>query len=152
MILRNDKTASQKPQFQVNRCQFLKGSVGLVVAMYIPFGNKVQAQNAAPPAHPNAFVRIASDSTVTVMIKHLEIGQGAFTGLATLVAVVANATHIAFRGADALDIEWDNTDAETRSTEQIMAAFKQQAQSPGNMAHEHGDVGANIKAAKQIVE
>lgn len=35
---------------------------------------------------PNAFVRIAPDDTVTVIIKHLEMGQGVFTGLCTLVA------------------------------------------------------------------
>ena len=32
------------------------------------------------------FVKIGSDDTVTVMIKHLEMGQGPYTGLATLVA------------------------------------------------------------------
>ena len=35
---------------------------------------------------PNAFVRIHPDNTVTVIIKHLEMGQGTYTGLATLVA------------------------------------------------------------------
>lgn len=35
---------------------------------------------------PNAFVRIAPDSTVTVLVKHIEFGQGPYTGLATLVA------------------------------------------------------------------
>jgi isoquinoline 1-oxidoreductase subunit beta len=35
---------------------------------------------------PNAFVRIGTDSSVTVIAKHLEMGQGTYTGLATLVA------------------------------------------------------------------
>src|SRR3546814_6516818 len=35
---------------------------------------------------PNAFIRVAPDNTVTVLIKHIEMGQGTFTGLATLVA------------------------------------------------------------------
>jgi len=39
-----------------------------------------------PTFEPNAFVRISSDNTVTVVIKHLEMGQGTYTGLATLVA------------------------------------------------------------------
>src|SRR5690606_6258716 len=34
----------------------------------------------------NAFVNIGTDSKVTVLIKHLEMGQGVYTGLATLVA------------------------------------------------------------------
>ena len=35
---------------------------------------------------PNAFLRIGKDNSVTVLIKHLEMGQGTYTGLATLVA------------------------------------------------------------------
>lgn len=35
---------------------------------------------------PNAFLRIGADGTVTVLSKHLEMGQGTYTGLATLVA------------------------------------------------------------------
>jgi isoquinoline 1-oxidoreductase subunit beta len=38
------------------------------------------------PTQPNAFVRIATDDTVTVMIKHLDMGQGNTTGLATILA------------------------------------------------------------------
>jgi isoquinoline 1-oxidoreductase subunit beta len=34
----------------------------------------------------NAFVKIGTDDTVTVLSKHIEFGQGPFTGLATLVA------------------------------------------------------------------
>src|SRR5215469_12088386 len=42
---------------------------------------------------PNAFLRIAPDNTVTVIAKHLEMGQGTYTGLATIVA-------------DELDADW----------------------------------------------
>ena len=35
---------------------------------------------------PNAFVRIGTDNTVTVIFKHVEMGQGTYTGLPTLVA------------------------------------------------------------------
>ncbi len=35
---------------------------------------------------PNAFIRIGTDNIVTLVIKHLEMGQGSFTGLATLMA------------------------------------------------------------------
>ncbi len=48
---------------------------------------------------PNAFVRISPDNTVTVIIKHLEMGQGTYTGLATLVA-------------EELDAAWDQVIAE----------------------------------------
>jgi isoquinoline 1-oxidoreductase beta subunit len=35
---------------------------------------------------PNAFVRIDAENRVTVIVKHIEFGQGTFTGLPTLVA------------------------------------------------------------------
>ena len=41
---------------------------------------------AAGPLAPNAFVRIGTDSLVTVICKHHEMGQGNTTGLASLVA------------------------------------------------------------------
>jgi isoquinoline 1-oxidoreductase subunit beta len=35
---------------------------------------------------PNAFIRVGSDNSVTVIAKHVEMGQGAYTGIATVVA------------------------------------------------------------------
>ncbi len=35
---------------------------------------------------PNAFIKIGADSTVTILCKHLEMGQGPFTGFATIIA------------------------------------------------------------------
>ncbi|MEP6883927.1 MAG: xanthine dehydrogenase family protein molybdopterin-binding subunit [Gammaproteobacteria bacterium] len=35
---------------------------------------------------PNAFLRIGADNSVTVIAKHVEMGQGAYTGIATVVA------------------------------------------------------------------
>ena len=35
---------------------------------------------------PNAFVRIAPDNTITIISKHLEMGQGSHTGLAVILA------------------------------------------------------------------
>jgi isoquinoline 1-oxidoreductase beta subunit len=35
---------------------------------------------------PNAFLRIDTDGSVTVIAKHVEMGQGAYTGIATIVA------------------------------------------------------------------
>ena len=42
--------------------------------------------NETFPTMPAAFVRIGVDGSVTVIVKHLESGQGIFTGLPTLVA------------------------------------------------------------------
>lgn len=72
--------------FETSRRGFLAAGAGLMLSLSVPMG-KARAQ-AAPdaPFVPNAFIRIAPDDTVTVMIKHLEMGQGPYTGLATLVA------------------------------------------------------------------
>jgi isoquinoline 1-oxidoreductase beta subunit len=48
------------------------------------FATAAPAEQAA--FQPNAFLRIGSDNLVTVISKHLEMGQGTYTGLATLVA------------------------------------------------------------------
>ncbi|MCG8455352.1 MAG: xanthine dehydrogenase family protein molybdopterin-binding subunit, partial [Holophagales bacterium] len=51
------------------------------------FGDQaLAAETTAEPFMPNAFVRIAPDDTVTVLIKHIEFGQGVATGLPTIVA------------------------------------------------------------------
>ena len=60
---------------------------GLFVAFHVP--RKVRAAPEPPakkPADPNAFVRVAPDDTVTVLLAHSEMGQGIWTGLAMLIA------------------------------------------------------------------
>jgi isoquinoline 1-oxidoreductase beta subunit len=47
-------------------------------------GPPTGASAAGPPG--SAFVHIGRDNTVTVIAKHLEMGQGVYTGLPTLVA------------------------------------------------------------------
>ena len=77
------------------RRELLKAAgAGLTLAIYLPSGiaqtsgpgKTAGVPSAAAPFAPNAFVRIAPDDTVTVIAKHLEMGQGTYTGLATLVA------------------------------------------------------------------
>ncbi|MCB5200820.1 molybdopterin-dependent oxidoreductase [Loktanella sp. TSTF-M6] len=76
-----------------NRRQFLASAAGLTIAVALPMKGRAQsgaanafAADGSGSFAPNAFIRVAADDTVTVMIKHVEIGQGAYTGLATLVA------------------------------------------------------------------
>ena len=83
------------------RRRFLKSSAaaaaGFTLAMYLPGKSFAQmagpgvaagraTQGAAGAWEPNAFIRVGADNTVTVFVKHLEMGQGTFTGLPTLVA------------------------------------------------------------------
>jgi isoquinoline 1-oxidoreductase subunit beta len=94
----------------LNRREFLKsstaGSAALILGFHIPAG----AAEAARPKDitgkltvssfaPNAFVRIGADDTVTVIAKHVEMGQGSYTGLATLVA-------------EELDADWTKVNVE----------------------------------------
>jgi isoquinoline 1-oxidoreductase beta subunit len=47
---------------------------------------KTVGSAAAGTFEPNAFLRIGKDNSVTVLVKHVEMGQGTYTGLPTLVA------------------------------------------------------------------
>lgn len=70
-----------------SRRTLLKGAAlgGLVIGAFVALPRRGAAA-AEPLPQPNAFLRIAPDSTVTVIVKHLDKGQGVATGLATLVA------------------------------------------------------------------
>ena len=61
----------------------------LAIGTLLPF-TFVHAQEGAPPPafpkEPMAFVKIGADNKVTVVVKHLDKGQGVATGLATIVA------------------------------------------------------------------
>jgi isoquinoline 1-oxidoreductase beta subunit len=72
-----------------SRRAFLQAAAGagLVIGFDLPRFTKAGAQAPADGRFaPNAFVRIAPDNTVTVVAKHLEMGQGIYTGLATILA------------------------------------------------------------------
>src|SRR5271167_956863 len=78
-----------------SRRTFLKGagtvSVAALTIGFEWFGATRRAAAAAAlssgaPFAPNAFLRIGADNSVTVIAKHLEMGQGAYTGIATIVA------------------------------------------------------------------
>src|SRR5688572_15994123 len=79
---------------QASRRRFLKAGAaagaGLVVAFIIPGANRfamAQPEAGAVAAFaPNAFLRVGSDDSVTVLVAHSEMGQGIWTGLAMLIA------------------------------------------------------------------
>jgi len=82
----------------VSRRRFLVGTatagVGLTVGFYLigpregdgAASVELHAGDVAVDWDPQAFVRVGADNTVTVFSKHTEMGQGIYTGLATLVA------------------------------------------------------------------
>ncbi len=81
-----------------SRRHFLQGSAGLTLGFCLPSValaavGKMNAGAAPISFEPNAFLRIGADNSVTVISKHLEMGQGTYTGLATVLA-------------DELDADW----------------------------------------------
>ncbi len=93
-----------KAAFAPSRRTLLKSGAGAGAALVIGFHLAprralAQAAAGAGPA-PNAFVRIGADNTVTVIAKHLEMGQGSYTGLATILA-------------DELDADWSQVRVES---------------------------------------
>ena len=70
----------------VGRRGFLKAGAVAGAALVVEFRFLPDAQAQGGILAPNAFVRIAPDNTVTIVAKHLEMGQGSHTGLATVVA------------------------------------------------------------------
>ncbi len=93
--------------FLPSRRRFLKRSAtlvgGLVLGIHIPPGNRARAAGAMleGPFDPNVFLRIGTDSSVTIISKYFEMGQGVTTGLATLIAeeLEADWTRIGFEFA-----------------------------------------------------
>ncbi len=85
------------PIENLSRRRFLQRGAGLTLGFCLP-GIALSAEaagsaDAAARFAPNAFLRIGSDNIVTVISKHLEMGQGSYTGLATILA-------------DELDADW----------------------------------------------
>ncbi len=80
------------------RREFLKGvgtAAALALTIGFEWGGSMKSALAATSASgspgggafmPNAFLRIGTDNRVTVIAKHVELGQGAYTGIATIVA------------------------------------------------------------------
>lgn len=73
----------------ISRREFIKTTAvlggGLVLACYIPFPGEAEAAHGTVFA-PNAFVRVASDGNVTIIVNHSEMGQGVYTSLPMIVA------------------------------------------------------------------
>lgn len=76
-----------------SRRGFLKGAAAtataFVLGSFIPFRHPAFAEGEGAPIavfDPNMFLKIGSDNSVVILSKHLEMGQGVTTGLATLVA------------------------------------------------------------------
>ena len=83
----------------------LKLGTGLTLAVSLPsvsesFSGEAFSSASAAESSINAFLSIGLDSSVKVIIKHIDFGQGTFTGLATILA-------------EELDAAWDQVVCES---------------------------------------
>jgi isoquinoline 1-oxidoreductase subunit beta len=85
-------TAPDDSAAMLSRRQFLGSMAAFTLAISFRGGIAVAGTEVPPTAsfEPNAFIRITADGTVTVVSSYLEMGQGTFTGLATLAAEELN--------------------------------------------------------------
>ncbi|HEX7116680.1 MAG TPA: xanthine dehydrogenase family protein molybdopterin-binding subunit [Steroidobacter sp.] len=96
MALR-DSGLLESPQSTLSRRGFLKtaaaASGGLVIAIYLPACSKPQEAARSGPAklvQANAWLKIGTDSSITVLCDRSEMGQGVYTALPTLIAEELN--------------------------------------------------------------
>lgn len=105
----------------LSRRRLLQSGAGLTLGFCLPVlaadklpaagPGKAGAGLAAPVNfEPNALLRIGSDNSVTIISKHLEMGQGTYTGLATLVAEELDAdwNQVRVEGAPADPTRYNN--------------------------------------------
>src|SRR2546425_25021 len=93
-----------------SRREFLKTSAlisgGLVIGFVVPGARRfvgAQPLGAGRPFAPNAFLRVGSDDSVTVLLAHSEMGQGIWTALPMLIA-------------EELDADWSKIKVDRKST------------------------------------
>jgi len=80
----------------LSRRGFLGATGGLVLGFIIPEKNRLEAQaigqppsnmfDPPPPGHPNAYIRIGTDESVTFLIPKAEMGQGPTTACSQMLA------------------------------------------------------------------
>jgi isoquinoline 1-oxidoreductase subunit beta len=68
------------------------------------------------------------------------------------IAVLAKDTWAAMRGREALKVDWDTSKAETRSTDEILAEYRQLADTKGLNAARRGDAASGLARAATIYD
>lgn len=103
-----------------------------VVARSPRFGGKVKSFDATEARKVEGVVNV------------LQIPNG--------VAVIARSTWPAIKGRELLEIDWDDSEAETRSSDAMIAELKDMTAKPGVKVREDGDVDAALEASDRVIE
>jgi isoquinoline 1-oxidoreductase beta subunit len=91
-LIENGMTEKDLTVQDPSRREFLRNSAaamgGLVISFYLPMrGGRAYAADAPKPVYPpNAFIHIAPDDTITIIVNKSEMGQGVYTSLPMLIA------------------------------------------------------------------
>jgi isoquinoline 1-oxidoreductase beta subunit len=96
------------------------------------FGGKVKSFDAT------------AAKAVPGVVEVVQIGRG--------VAVVANNTWAAIQGRNALQVVWDDSAAETRSSDAMFAEYEATSKQAGTSALKRGDAAAALGKAKTTIE
>jgi isoquinoline 1-oxidoreductase beta subunit len=115
------------------------GAAGLVISFHVPNMVRAAPQAAVALPPPNAFLRIGTDNSVTVILAHSEMGQGIWTGLAMLIA-------------EELECDWSKVRSEHAPAAAVYARPGMPVQMTGGSSSTNGEfdryrnVGAMAKA------
>lgn len=122
-----------------------EGAVG-VYGMDHQMDDMLVAVLAAPPKFGGAVQSFDAEAAKAVrgVVDVIQVPQG--------VAVLATSTWPAIKARDLLDIQWDFSAAETRSSSDIMANYLELADQPGAPVKAVGDAEAGISGAAGVVE
>ena len=102
------------------------GAAGLVISFHVPNLVKAAPKEAQPLPAPNAFLRIGTDNSVTVLLAHSEMGQGIWTGLAMLIA-------------EELDCDWSKVKSEHAPAAPVYARAGLGIQMTGGSSSTNGE-------------
>jgi isoquinoline 1-oxidoreductase beta subunit len=108
------------------------GALTAVVQRPAQFGAKVKSFDAG------------DSKKVPGVVDVVQIPQG--------VAVLANDTWAAIRGREALRVVWDTSQAEMRSTSEILESYRQMLAGPGPVAAKRGDTAKKLDSAAKTIE
>ncbi len=101
-------------------------------------------------AHPKRFgATVASfdDAATRAVVGVVDVVQ-----VSAGVAVLAENTYAALKGRKALVVEWDDSAAETRHTDAILAEYEAAAKQRGVVAHQTGDADGALAGAETVLE
>ncbi len=130
---------------RVELAQKTTGSVGLY-GMDVQLDDMLVAVTARSPRFGGTVKSVNTEAAKAVrgVVDVIQIPQG--------VTVLATATWPAIKGREALEIEWDFSKAENRSSAQMISEYRELLDRPGNSAIAKGNVDEALQQATKVVE